>query len=76
MPLTHFRRVKVPMFALFGDAEEFAVVPPATMLDILQRKAATRDMQTQLVAGGNHSFKGHEAAVARTVCRWARERSL
>ena len=74
-PLTHFRRVKVPMYALFGDAEEFAALPPAAMLDILQRKAATRDIQTQLVVGANHSFKGHEAAVARAVCRWARERS-
>ena len=74
-PLTHFRRVRCPMFALFGEAEGFAALTPAAMLDVLQRKATTRDMQTQLVPEANHSFKGHEARVAQAVCQWARERS-
>ncbi len=73
--LTQYRRVRCPVFAVFGTDEEFAAIPPAEMLSILRRKTASVRCDDWLVSGANHSFKGCEAEVARSVCRWARERA-
>lgn len=71
--LTHFRRVKCPVLAVFGEQEEFAAIPPQEMLAILRRKTKSRDFDDWLLPGANHSFKGCEAELALAVCRWARE---
>ena len=67
-PLTHFRRVKCPVLAVFGEDEEFAVIPPAEMLGILRSKTQSLDFDDLLVPGANHSFKGCQADVALAVC--------
>ena len=72
--LSRFRRVRCPLLAVFGTAEEFAAIPPAEMLAILRRRTRSRAYADWLVPDANHSFKGCEAEVARRVCRWARER--
>ena len=72
-PLTQFRRVKCPILAVFGETEEFAVIPPAEMLAILRRKTKSRDFDDWLVPGADHGFHGCEAELALFVCRWARE---
>ena len=74
-PLTHFRRVRCPMLAVFGELEEFAVIPPADMLAILRRKTRARDFADWLIEDANHSFKGCELALARAVCSWAGKRA-
>lgn len=71
--LSRFRRVRCPVLAVFGTAEEFAAIPPAEMLAILRRKTRSRAYTGWLVPDANHGFKGCEAKVARRVCRWARE---
>lgn len=71
--LARFRRVRCPVLAVFGTAEEFAAIPPAEMLAILRRRTRSRAYADWLVPDANHSFKGCEAEVARRVCRWARE---
>ena len=71
--LTHFRRVKCPVLAVFGEQEEFAAIPPQEMLAILRRKTKSRDFDDWLLPGANHSFKGCEAELALAVCHWARE---
>jgi pimeloyl-ACP methyl ester carboxylesterase len=70
--LTQFRRVRCPVYAVFGSAEEFAAIPPADMLAILRRKTRSAQYNDWLIPGANHSFKECEAGVARTVCEWAR----
>lgn len=72
-PLTHFRRVRCPLLAVFGDDEEFAAIPPADMLAILCRKTRSVDYNEMRVPGTGHSFKGCEAELARSVTAWARE---
>ena len=71
--LTHFRQVKCPVLAVFGELEEFAAIPPAEMLAILRRKTNSRDFDDWLLPGANHSFKGCETELALAVCHWARE---
>ena len=71
--LTQFRRVKCPVLAVFGEREEFAVLPPAEMLAILRRRTKSRDFDDWLVPGVDHGFHGCEAELALSVCQWARE---
>jgi pimeloyl-ACP methyl ester carboxylesterase len=72
-PLTRFRRIKTPMFAVFGECEEFAPLPPEEMLSRLARATASRDWCDWLVPGAGHSFEGAESEVARAVLEWAKE---
>jgi len=72
-PLTAFRRIKTPMFAVFGECEEFAPLPPEEMLSRLARATASRDWCDWLVPGAGHSFEGAETEVARAVLAWAEE---
>ncbi len=71
--LTQFRRVKCPVLAVFGENEEFAVIPPAEMLAILRKKTHSRDFDEMLVPGADHGFHGCERELALAVCGWARE---
>lgn len=71
--LTQFRRVRGPVLAVFGEAEEFAVRSPADMLAILRAKTRSNDYDDWLIPGANHSFKECEAELALAVCQWARE---
>lgn len=71
--LTQFRRVQCPMLAVFGEEEEFAVIPPAEMLAILRKKTRSREFDDWLISGADHGFHGCEAELARATCRWARE---
>ena len=71
--LTQFRRVKCPVLAVFGEREEFAVLPPAEMLAILRRRTKSRDFDDWLIPGADHGFLGCEAELALSVCQWARE---
>ena len=72
-PLTHFRRVKCPVLAVFGDQEEFAAIPPADMLAILRKKSGSRRFDDWLIPGADHGFHGLETELAEAVCRWVRE---
>ena len=72
-PLTHFRRLRCPVLAVFGENEEFAAIPPADMLAILRRKTRSVDFDDWLVPGADHGFHGAEAELALSVCQWARE---
>jgi pimeloyl-ACP methyl ester carboxylesterase len=71
--LTQFRRVRCPVLAVFGEDEEFAVMPPAEMLAILRDRTNSTDYDELLIPGTGHSFKGCEAELALAVCQWARE---
>ena len=72
-PLTHFRRLRCPVLAIFGENEEFAAIPPAEMLSILRRKTRSVDFDDWLIPGADHGFHGCEAELALSVCQWARE---
>ena len=71
--MTHFRRVKCPVLAVFGDQEEFAAIPPADMLAILRKKSGSRRFDDWLIPGADHGFHGLETELAEAVCRWVRE---
>ncbi len=71
--LTQFRRVRCPVLAVFGENEEFAVIPPAEMLAILRKKTRSRDFDDWLIPGADHGFRGSAPELALSTCQWARE---
>lgn len=72
-PLTYFSRIRCPLLAVFGENEEFAVIPPAEMLAILRRKSKSVDFDDWLVPAADHGFHECEAELALAICEWARE---
>ncbi|MDD2239187.1 MAG: alpha/beta fold hydrolase [Kiritimatiellae bacterium] len=72
-PLTYFRRIRCPLLAVFGENEEFAVIPPAEMLAILRRKSTSVDFTDWLVPAADHGFHECQVELALAICEWARE---
>ncbi|OGV45915.1 MAG: hypothetical protein A2X46_06995 [Lentisphaerae bacterium GWF2_57_35] len=68
--LSHFRRLRCPVLAVFGAQEEFAVLPVPQMLDRLRAKTRSRLFAALEIKGADHGFHGCEKAAARAVCRW------
>ncbi|MCX7818911.1 MAG: alpha/beta fold hydrolase [Kiritimatiellae bacterium] len=68
-PMRAFRRLRVPVFAAFGDHEPYAVSPVAEMLARL-RALRPGDVQTARIPGADHSFAPRQRQVARLVARW------
>ena len=68
--LEKFRRVRIPVLAVFGSEEEFAAIPPAKMLEILAAKTASARFLGWEVAGAGHGFHGFEDDVAEGAFRW------
>ena len=69
-PLTRFRRVTCPVLAVFGADEEFAPLPPATMLAILRRRTRASRFTDWLIPEAGHSFRDCEDALALAVSDW------
>lgn len=65
-----FRRVKVPVLALFGTREQFAVKPVAEYMRILAGNYRGASFRGVLIRGANHAFKNREEELAREIARW------
>lgn len=69
-PMRAFRSLRVPVLALFGSREEFAVMPGTQMLARLAALHPLGRVATRTVPGADHGFHRREAAVAATVRSW------
>ncbi|MFH0909252.1 MAG: alpha/beta fold hydrolase [bacterium] len=69
-PLTQFRKITCPTLVILGSCEEFACIPVAQMIEILEKKSRARRFASIIVPGGDHGFHGQEVPTARTVYRW------
>ena len=68
--LEKFRKVKIPVLAVFGSEEEFAAIPPSEMLGILAEKTKSARFLGWEVEGAGHGFHGFEEDVAEGTFRW------
>jgi pimeloyl-ACP methyl ester carboxylesterase len=62
-------RVHVPIFALFGS-EEPTVGGPADLEVIKRNAAGAPSVTTRMFEGADHSYLGHEQAIAGAVADW------
>ncbi len=72
LDLEFVRKIRVPMFAVFGSREEYAIIKPKEMLEKI-KSAARAPCETLLVNGANHSFKGKEKKVSDAVVNWVKK---
>jgi acetyl esterase/lipase len=72
---TALRAVHVPLAVIVGGRDEFLDRPAAALLAAFEANATrTRSFTATVVRGANHSFVGHERALAEGIVRWiARE---
>jgi pimeloyl-ACP methyl ester carboxylesterase len=62
------KKVKVPLLAILGGKDEYAMMRPETILS--SYREANPRVETMLVPGVGHSFTGAEEMLAGAVCGW------
>lgn len=67
--LPHLGELKLPIYAAFGDREEYAVMSPKKMLAVI-KAAAGSSCETRLIRGADHGFNHRERALVRSVVAW------
>ncbi|MDE1851340.1 MAG: alpha/beta fold hydrolase [Candidatus Micrarchaeota archaeon] len=70
--LKEFSRIRIPILAMFGTREEFAVKRVGTCLRILEGRTRSSNYRWHVVKGADHSFKGHERELAGRMVDWVR----
>ncbi|HEY7342539.1 MAG TPA: alpha/beta fold hydrolase [Ktedonobacterales bacterium] len=60
--------IRVPLLATFGEYERNIAAELAT---IREKATAAPHVTTEIIAGADHFYHGHETDVARTIARWA-----
>ena len=65
-----FSSIRVPVLAFFMGEDEYADRPPEQLADWFERHASTSQLQTLIVPGATHSFRGEEAKMARAIKAW------
>jgi pimeloyl-ACP methyl ester carboxylesterase len=74
---TALRAVRVPLAAIVGGADEYLDRPAAALLEAFAHKATgARSFTGLVVPRANHSFVGHERALAALMVRFIREARL
>lgn len=69
-PMTTFRRVTLPMLAVFPENEPYACIPIREAATILQAKTRSRAFTSAIIPDADHSFHGQESTCAETCLRW------
>lgn len=69
-PMREFRSIHIPMLALFGAREEYAVIPVGRMLDRLRELHPPGRIRTEIVPGADHGFHGREKPTAARITDW------
>ena len=73
--LTHFRRIRCPVLAVFAGADEYETLPPKRAGEILRSRTRAARFESQVVPGADHSFHGDEQLVSRLIGGWLKRRA-
>lgn len=65
-----FKSVRLPIFAIFAGADEFADRPAEEIAAWFEAHTGSRDFKSFIVPGVGHGFKGGEKKVAATIRNW------
>ncbi|PIR82147.1 hypothetical protein COU20_03960 [Candidatus Kaiserbacteria bacterium CG10_big_fil_rev_8_21_14_0_10_59_10] len=67
------RGVKVPLFAAVAEKDEYAITPAQDIVAWLRKESRARRLETLVVRGASHGFRGHERSLARAIKRFIAE---
>jgi pimeloyl-ACP methyl ester carboxylesterase len=62
-------RIKVPILVIFGSKEEYAVIKPKKMFEIIKNSSKAR-CDTLLIKRADHSFAGHMNILLKGIFKW------
>lgn len=68
--LSEFRKVRTPMYVVFGTRDEGAVKPVKKYIEILREANRSTCFDSLIIKGARHSFRKHEAEVVKGVSAW------
>jgi len=72
--LKYIKSVRVPMLAVFGSNDEYMVdTKPRRAIELLKEKYSGKRIETYIVKGAGHTFRGKRIELARTVVRFYSE---
>jgi pimeloyl-ACP methyl ester carboxylesterase len=74
---TALRAIRVPLAVMVGGRDEFLDRSPEALIEAFAAQAArAKSFTGRIIPGALHGFQGREAAVARAVVDWIRDRRL
>ena len=74
---TALRAIRAPLAVMVGGRDEFLDRSPEALIEAFAAQAARAESFTgRIIPGALHGFQGREAAVARAVVDWIRDRHL
>lgn len=73
--LVEFSKIRIPIFAIFGGEDQYAVKPVQVYSRILKRDTRSKAYKDIIIKGGDHAFRGKEQLLAREIVRWVRSQS-
>lgn len=65
--LTSTAKITQPILAVFGEEEQYAVLPPEEMLQMIAKTFVNKKSRTALVENADHSYHGQEKALYRIL---------
>lgn len=68
--LSEFGKIQVPICAVFGSREQYAIKPVREYLEILKKKSHAPIYVSKIIKGARHSFNGQEDEVATSISSW------
>lgn len=68
-----FRKVKLPILAVFGSRDEFRVKPVEENFRIMRRNTESKSLECVSIEGANHSFIGKSRELAKNVADWVKK---
>ncbi len=66
-PITSTAKITQPILAVFGEEEQYAVLPPEEMLQMIAKTFVNKKSKTALIEKGDHSYHGQEKPLYRIL---------
>ncbi len=73
--LAVFRKLKLPLFAVFPEKEQYACIPVSAAAEILRARTRSRDFSSGIIPDADHSFHGNEKECVMACLGWIKERA-
>ncbi len=64
-----FRKIKVPIIAVFGSREQYRTMPVSRYLRMLQKASISKKFTSIEIAGANHGFKKKEKMLVERILK-------
>ena len=66
-PITMTGKIKQPIMAIFGEEEQYTVLPPEVMLKKISATYINKKSKTAVIPRADHSFHGEEATLYKVL---------